>query len=68
MTIYTGHTTVKAVLEIPNLTGKHACWWSKIHVSVIGEVNIMHGAGKENRHVDALSRQPIKPALMKKQI
>ena len=59
MTIYTGHTAVKAVLEIPNLTCKHACWWSKIHDSVIGEVNIVHGAGKENRHANALSHQPI---------
>ena len=46
----------------PNLTGKHARWWSKIHGSGIGEVDIVHRAGKENLHADALSRQPVMPA------
>ena len=62
VTIYTDHTAVKAVLETPNLTGKHARWWSKIHGSGIGEVSIVHRAGKENRHADALSRQPVMSA------
>ena len=66
MTIYTDHTAVKAVLETPNLTGKHACWWSKIHGSGIGEVNIVHRAGKKNRHTDTLSRQPVMPAPAEK--
>ena len=66
LTIYTDHTAVKAVLETPNLTGKHARWWSKIHGSGIGEVNIVHRAGKENRHADALSRQPVMPAPTEK--
>ena len=66
VTIYTDHTAVKAVLETPNLTGKHACWWSKIHGSGIGEVNIVHRAGKENTHADALSRQPVMPAATEK--
>ena len=56
MTICTDHTAVK---ETPNLTGKHACWWSKILGSGIGEVNIVHRAGKRNQHADALSRQPV---------
>ena len=40
VTIYTDHAAVKAVLGTPNLTGKQACWWIKIHGSGIGEVNI----------------------------
>ena len=32
VTIYTDHTAVKAVLETPNLIGKHARWWSKFMV------------------------------------
>ena len=46
----------------PNLTGKHARWWNKVHGSGIGEIDIVHRAGKENRHTDALSRQPLLPA------
>ena len=61
VTIYTDHTAVKAVLGTPNLTGKHARWWSKIHGCGIGEVNIVHRAGRENQHADALSRQPVMP-------
>ena len=62
VTIYTDHTAVKAVLGTPNLTGKHARWWSKIHGCGIGEVNIVHRAGRENQHADALSHQPVVPA------
>ena len=62
VTIYTDHAAVKAVFRTPNLTGKHARWWSKIHGSGIGEVDIVHRAGKENLHADALSRQPVMPA------
>jgi len=28
--VYTDHSTVKAVLETPNPSGKHARWWSKV--------------------------------------
>jgi len=31
VTIYTDHAAVKAVLGTPNLTGKHARWWSKLY-------------------------------------
>lgn len=30
VTVYTDHTAVKAVLESPNPTGKHARWWMKV--------------------------------------
>ena len=33
VTVYTDHAAVKAVLGTPNLTGKHARWWSKVHGS-----------------------------------
>ena len=31
VTVITNHTAVKAVLETPNSSGKHARWWSKIY-------------------------------------
>ena len=62
VSIYTDHAAVKAVLGTPNLSGKHARWWNKVHGSGISEIDIVHRAGRENRHADALSRQPILPA------
>ena len=50
---------MKAVLGIPNLTGQHARWWSKVYGSGIRQINIVHRTGKENQHADALSRQPV---------
>ena len=40
----------------PSLTSKHAQWWSKIHGSGVGRLEIIHRAGKENCHADALSQ------------
>ena len=31
VTIYTDHAAVKAVLQSPNTTGRHARWWIKVH-------------------------------------
>ena len=53
---------MKAILGAPNLTGKHARWWSKVYGSGITQVNIVHRSGKKNRHADCLSRQPVMPA------
>ena len=53
---------MKAILGAPNLTGKHARWWSKVHGSGIKQVNIIHRSGKKNRHANCLSRQPVMPA------
>ena len=50
---------MKAVLGVPNLTGQHARWWSKVYGSGIRQINIVHRTGKENQHADALSRQPV---------
>jgi len=52
---------VKAVLGAPNLNGKHARWWNKVHDSGIREVNIVYRTKKNNCHADALSRQLVLP-------
>ena len=62
VTIITDHAAVKAILGVPNLTGKHARWWSKVYGSGIKQINIIHHAGKKNLHADCLSRQPVIPA------
>ena len=54
-------TVVKAVLGSPNLTGKHAQWWSKAYGSGIKQINIVHRSEK-NSHVDSLSPQPVMPS------
>ena len=41
-TVYTDHAAVKAVLGAPNLNGKHARWWNKVHGSGIREVDIVY--------------------------
>ena len=53
---------MKAVLETPNPTGKHARWWSKVYGCGVREVRIVYRAGKENKNADALSRSPVSPA------
>ena len=56
--VYTDHTAVKAVLDAPNPTGKHARWWTRVYGKGIKEVQITHGAGKVNVNADMLSRSP----------
>ena len=62
VTVHTDHTAVKAVLETPNPTGKHARWWSRVYGQGVKEVKILYHAGKENRNADALYRSPVFPA------
>ena len=62
VTIITDHAAVKAILGAPNLTGKHARWWTKVYGSGIKQIDIIHRSGKNNLHVDCLSRQPVMPA------
>lgn len=58
VTVYTDHTAVKAILEMPNPSGKHARWWTKVYGSGVRDVKIVHRTGKSNVNADALSRSP----------
>ena len=60
-TIYTDHFAVKAVLETPNPSSKHARWWSKVYDSGVRSVNIIYKPGRENLNAGALSRNPTSP-------
>ena len=33
VTVYMDHSAVRAVLETPNPSGKHARWWTKVYES-----------------------------------
>ena len=58
VTVYTDHTAVRAVLDAPNPTGKHARWWTRVYGKGVKEVQIVYRAGKDNKSADALSRAP----------
>ncbi|KAL5475685.1 hypothetical protein EMCRGX_G025531 [Ephydatia muelleri] len=62
VTVYTDHAAVKAVLETPNPSGKHARWWSKVYESGVKSISIIYKSGKSNTNADALSRNPVGPA------
>ena len=57
--VYTDHSAVKAVLETPSPSGKHAQWWSKIFGSGLRNIQITYRAGRDNANADALSRCPV---------
>ena len=61
VTVLTDHSAVKAILETPNPTGKHARWWTKVYGRGVKEVVIKYRAGRENAGADALSRSPQDP-------
>ena len=61
VTVYTDHSAVKAVLEAPNLSNKHARWWTKVYRQGIKKVEIRYRPGKSNANADALSRSPQGP-------
>jgi len=61
--ILTDHSAVKAVLGSPSKSSQHARWWTKVYGSGVKGVQIIHRAGRENLHADALSRQPHLPPL-----
>ncbi len=56
--VYSDHSAVKAVLETPNPSGKHARWWLKVFGSGLRSIQIVYKAGKDNTNADALSRSP----------
>ena len=58
VTVYTDHSAVKAVLETPNPSAKHARWWNKVYCSGVRNIQILYRPGKENMNADALSRNP----------
>ena len=62
VTVYTDHSAVKAILETPSPSGKHARWWSRVYGSGVKSVQIIYRAGKDNANADALSRNPQLPA------
>ena len=62
VTVYTDHSAVKAVLETPNPSAKHARWWTKVYGSGVRNIQIFYHPGKENMNADALSRNPLEEA------
>ena len=58
VTVYTDHSAVRAILETPNPSGKHARWWTKVYGAGVKEVRIIYRAGRLNQNADALSRSP----------
>ena len=59
VTVFTDHTAVKAVLETPNPSGKHARWWTKVYGRGVKEVKIRYRPGT---NADTLSHCPQAPA------
>ena len=58
MTVYTDHSAVKAVLETPIPSAKHARWWTQVYASGVRNVKIVYRCGKENIIADTHSRNP----------
>ena len=64
--VYTDHAAVRAVLESPNPSAKHARWWTQVYGSGIRNLKITYRPGKSNTNADALSRSPYLPAPAKR--
>ncbi len=62
VTVYTDHSAVKAILNAPSPSGKHARWWTKVYGAGVRNLKILHKPGKNNGNADALSRSPCNPA------
>ena len=58
VTVYTDHSTVKAVLETASPSGCHARWWTRVFSNGIKQLTILHWAGRDNVAADALSQNP----------
>ncbi|XP_065908993.1 uncharacterized protein [Dysidea avara] len=46
--VFTDHAAVRAILGAPNLTGRHARWWSKVYGSGIKHIDIIHRSDKDS--------------------
>ena len=57
MKVITDHTAIKAILDSPNPSGKHARWWTRVFGQGI-ESSIIHRPGKENIVPDNQSHSP----------
>ena len=63
VTVITDHTAVKAILQTPNPSGKHARWWTKVYASGVRNIQIQYRPGRLNSTADALSRCPQSPPV-----
>ena len=63
VTVLTDHSAVKAILQTPNLSGKHARWWTKVYGSGVKDVKIQYRPGRLNSSADALSPSPQSPSV-----
>ena len=59
VTVFTDHSAVKAILDKPNSSPKHARWWLKVFGSGVSHLKIVHRPGRENAGADALSRNQL---------
>ena len=41
ITVFTDHAALKAVLQTPNPSSKHARWWTKVYGSGVKDVQIL---------------------------
>ena len=60
ITAVTDHSAIKAILDKPNSSPKHARWWLKVFGSGISHLKILHRPGQENTGTDALCRNPLR--------
>ena len=59
VTVIIDHSIVKAILQTPSPSGKHAHWWLKVFASGAGKVQMVYRPGWENAQADALSQNPV---------
>lgn len=62
VTVYTDHSAVKAILDTPDPSGKHARWWTKVYGRGVKIVTMRYCPRKADANADALSRSPQVPA------